>query len=54
MTTQLFRPDNTSGYTQDELDTLNAEWRERSMYMEIGTDNYQLAADAFCLEVSKR
>ena len=53
---KLFRDDNTEGYTSEELDALNAEWeaRVRKNDLEIYTDEYNLAADWFVEEVSRR
>ena len=56
MTTPLFRTDNTQGYSQNELDELNAEWDERARELGItpDSDDYHCEAKAFCNGVSKR
>ena len=52
----LFRDDNTDGYSREELGALNTEWRERAeaANLEEGTDEYQEAANAFCDNVARR
>jgi hypothetical protein len=48
--------DNTEGYTQEQLDALNAEWQERakSEGLEPGTDEYKEMEKAFSDEVARR
>ena len=52
----LFRTDNTEGYTQAQLDTLNAEWQERveKLNLEEYTDEYDREAKRFDDEVARR
>lgn len=54
--TNLFRTDNTEGYTQMELDELNSEWTDRGDEMELEefTPVYDIAADEFSNEVARR
>jgi hypothetical protein len=54
MTTKRFRDDNTAGYSQTELDALNREWAERAEKLDPDSEEYQLACDAFDLEVANR
>ena len=51
-----FRMDNTEGYSQSQLDKLNAEWVElvEEMNLEPGTDEYDLKCKWFSDEVAKR
>jgi len=53
---ELFRFDNTDGYTQSQLDSLNSEWA--ALAMELGLDpeddEYKQAASNFGDEVSRR
>ncbi len=53
---KLFRNDNIEGYTQDELDRLNAEWEVRvnSMSLDEFTEDYDFQAKVFCDEVAGR
>lgn len=53
---KLFTPDNTMGYTPEQLDALNQEWEQRllDMQLESGTDEYYEAARLFREEVSRR
>ncbi len=53
---KLFRADNTEGYTDTELDDLNAEWDSvvDEMQLEVYTEAYNTEADAFSNEVAKR
>jgi hypothetical protein len=53
---KLFRLDNTEGYSQEQLDTLNAEWKARFLVLglEPGTEEYEDAAKAFCDAVARR
>ncbi len=52
----LFRTDNTDGYSQEEIDVLNAEWdnRAKTQGIEKHTDEYDQAAKSFCDEVARR
>lgn len=52
----LFRTDNTEGYSQHNLDVLNAEWddRVREMGLEEHTDEYDFQAKRLSDEVSRR
>ena len=52
----LFRADNTEGYTTDELADLNIEWRmsAESENLEPDTDAWLQAAKAFADEVARR
>jgi len=50
----LFTTDNTDGYTQAQIDSLNKEWTEKSENLESGTEEYYAAADAFSDEVAGR
>lgn len=54
--TKLFRPDNTEGYTQQQLDQFNAEWERHvsDLGLEDGTDEFYDAAKQFCTEVAAR
>ena len=54
MAMELFRQDNTEGFAGEQLDALNAEWKERAGGLEFGTDEYDQAAKAFCDEVARR
>jgi len=53
---EMFRNDNTDGYTQAQLDSLNSEWA--ALAIELGIDHeddeYKQAASNFCDEVSRR
>lgn len=53
---KLFRDDNTDGYTDDELDTLNDEWEARvtEMGLEEYTEEYYSEAKSFSGEVAGR
>ena len=53
---ELFRNNNTDGYTQDQLDALNAEWEKRANELELieGTADYTQASKSFCDEVARR
>lgn len=51
---KLFTKDNTEGYTQEQLDALNAEWAERSKELTPNTDEYHEAAKRFSDEVAGR
>lgn len=51
---KLFRDDNTSGYTNQQLNELNLEWEQKSENLESGTEEYYAAADAFSDEVAGR
>jgi len=52
----LFTTENTSGYTKQQLDALNAEWTEivESEGLEEYTEEYDEAASRFSDEVAKR
>ena len=52
----LFRTDNTEGYTDEQLAALNSEWAERVAAdgLEEGTIEYEDAAKAFADEVARR
>lgn len=52
----MFTKENTTGYTQNELDALNAEWAERvaDRDLEPGTDEYYEEEKSFADEVSRR
>jgi hypothetical protein len=47
---------NTEGYTQQELDALNAEWEKivNELGLESGTDDYYREAQAFADKVAQR
>jgi len=53
---EMFRNDNTDGYTQAQLDSLNSEWE--ALATELGLDpdddEYKQAASNFGDEVSRR
>ena len=51
---RLFRPDNCEGYTPAQMEALNAEASERLARLEPGSDEYEVAAKAFCDEVAGR
>jgi len=51
---ELFRQDNTDGYSDQELDALNAEWETRSTGLDPNSDEYQQTAKAFADEVGRR
>ena len=50
----LFRDDNTSGYTPEQRDALNAEWSELSGDIEPNSDEYNVSAKRFSDEVASR
>ncbi len=52
---RLFRQDNTEGYSDAQLEALNAEWEQRvaDTNLEPGAE-YDFQAKAFCDEVSRR
>lgn len=52
----LFRNDNTEGYTQDQLEELNNEWQEKveETLIEEHTDEYDFQAKCFADAVSRR
>jgi hypothetical protein len=50
----MFTQENTEGYTEEELSTLNDELQERLEGLEPFTDEYDIAEKAFTDEVSKR
>lgn len=52
----MFTMDNTTGYTQAELDALNAEFAARLVAegIEPGTDEAQAMEKAFADEVARR
>jgi len=56
MNTELFREDNTEGYTQEQMDALNAEWDKRAEEkgLEPGSSEYEREAKWFCDEVAHR
>ena len=51
-----FRPDNTSGYDEEQLVQLNAEWAAivAAEALETDTDDYADRLDRFQTAVSKR
>lgn len=53
---ELFRSDNTEGYSQEEMDQLNAEWKKivSNEGLEEYTDEYNQRASHFCDEVARR
>lgn len=53
---KLFREDNTEGYTDEQMDALNTEWKAlaEAEELEEGTYDYNQAAKQFCDEVSRR
>lgn len=53
---QLFRDDNTNGYTQNELDELNVEWEiiVTNEGIEENTGEYDQRAKEFSDEVASR
>ncbi len=52
MTSKLFRDDNTTGYTQEQLDRLNDEWE--SLATLVDDADLDAAAKQFCDEVARR
>ena len=50
---ELFREENTEGYTQTQLDTLNIEWQEQSKNLEEDTDEYDLQAKWFADKIAR-
>lgn len=50
----MFTQQNTDGYTQEQIDKLNAELAERLAGLEPESDEYKQAEKAFHDEVSKR
>lgn len=50
----MFTIENTEGYTQTELDQLNAELAERLEGVEPHTDKWYQAEKAFSDEVARR
>ena len=56
MNLNLFNETNTEGYTQGELDALNAEWESivDEQKLAEGSDIYEIAAKAFCNAVAQR
>jgi hypothetical protein len=51
---EMFTQQNTDGYTDQELDALNAELVERLADLDPGSDDYQQAEKEFHDEVSRR
>ena len=53
---ELFRRDNTDGYSAAELAALNREWQERvkALGLDPHDDEYDLRAKQFSDEVSRR
>jgi hypothetical protein len=53
---ELFTTDNTTGYTTEELQALNAEWVEYCEQHDISEDspNYQQEAKWFADRVARR
>ncbi len=51
-----FRTDNTEGYSQKQLDSLNEEWEEKAsdLGVEEFTEEYDFAAKCFSDEISRR
>jgi hypothetical protein len=51
-----FRQDNTEGYNDQDLEKLNAEWRERAknLNLEYGSEDYEFYLKAFSDEISRR
>jgi hypothetical protein len=50
----MFTQQNTEGYTDQELDALNAELEERLADLDPSSDEYQQTEKAFYDEVSRR
>lgn len=50
----MFTTANTEGYTQQELDALNAELAQRQEGAEAGTDEWHRIEMAFSDEVANR
>ena len=52
----IFRDDNTEGYSQTQLDNFNDEWIKRveELHLEPESDDYHQAAKAFTDEVNRR
>jgi len=52
----MFTIYNTEGYTQEQLDALNAEWEARAadLGLEQGTEEYDFQEKKFSDEVSRR
>jgi hypothetical protein len=53
---KLFRDDNTDGYSPEELDALNAEWKEKVNFHQLmeDTEEYDIEAKRFSDEVARR
>ena len=53
---KIFRPDNTEGFTQDQLDVLNDEWEKlaATLGLDPDDDEYDLQAKFFADDVAKR
>jgi len=49
-----FRKDNTAGYNQQQLDTLNFELSEKLEGLEMWSDNWFQTAKMFADDVSRR
>ena len=51
-----FTEQNTTGYTEDQLNKINAEWNERAKNqgLEPHTDEYDFALKCFSDEISRR
>jgi len=50
----MFTQQNTEGYTDQEINALNAELSERLEGLELESDEYKQAEKAFHDEVAKR
>ena len=50
----VFNSDNTEGYTDVELEALNAEFEELAQDMEEGTEDWYELANEFSDEVGRR
>ena len=52
----MFTIYNTDGYTQNQLDELNAEWKARAaeLGLEQGTEEYDFQEKCFSDEVARR
>ena len=53
---KLFRTDNTEGYSDEKLDSFNAEWQEivEREKLEENTEAYDIAAKFFSDVVARR
>jgi hypothetical protein len=50
----MFNIYNTDGYTQEQLNDLNAEWKASAAELEQGTEEYDFQEKCFSDEVARR